>query len=106
MNTGSANHELHMRGIVIANRWRKMRAVLNEHFAKNKRDYLRGKILDIHVERFDQHGGSDSHAVGYLLDGLLTRTFIPDDILILNWGSKWKPSAWPGLDSCSGSEVP
>lgn len=45
MGTGSASAELHMRGIVIANRWRRIRSALNEHFAKNKVHYLTGKIF-------------------------------------------------------------
>ena len=106
MRIGSATDELHIRGIVIANRWQRIRTLLDKHFAKNKDHYLRGEIRDIHVERFDQHGDADCRAVRYVLDGLLKRTFIPDDILILNWGSELKPSAWPDLDSCSGSDVP
>jgi hypothetical protein len=99
---GSRVNELHMRGVVIANRWKRLPAFLDEHIAENSQLYATGKIRNIRVERL----GSDespSDAVEYVLDGLRDRIFIPDNIMILDLGcSSLRPSAWPELDSCSG----
>jgi hypothetical protein len=96
--------DLHMRGIFVANRWKKLRTFLDRHIAQNADLYVTDIICNIHVERLDP--AKDVYdAIEYVLDGLEDRTFIPDDIMILDLGiSSLRPSAWPDLDTCSGCD--
>jgi hypothetical protein len=100
----SCSDELHMRGVLIANRWKKLRITLDKHVAKNPDHYVTGKIRDIHVARLKDV----DEAVEYFLDGLRERIFIPDDIMILDLADSpsLRPSASPDFDACSGYDGP
>ena len=87
----SINDGLHMGGIVLGNRWGRIRTSLDEYFEKKKKQYLSDKVRDIHVERIKRTPDS---AVGYTFKSLLKRTSTPDDVLVLNWGgSAQRPDA-------------
>jgi hypothetical protein len=76
----STNDGLHMHGIVVANRTRKLPETLDVHFEENLGTYLTSKLRYIDVERI-------THDVLYVTDygmkGLKRPTFSEDDILVL-----------------------
>jgi hypothetical protein len=78
----SINDGLHMHGIVLANRWGRVRVPLDEYFEQKAGKYLGGKIRNIDVQRITREPG---YVVEYALKGLLKRTVVPDDILVLQW---------------------
>ena len=79
----SINDGLHMGGIVLGNRWGRIREGLDKHFEVKKKQYLSDKIRNIHVERIKR---TPHDAVDYTFKSLLKRTSTPDDVLILDWG--------------------
>jgi hypothetical protein len=81
----SINGGLHMNGMVLGNRWGRIRMGLDEHFDDEKDQYLTSKIRDIDVRPIIDHPG---YVVGYALKGLVKRTASNDDILVLNWGGR------------------
>ena len=88
----SINDGLHMSGIVLGNRWGRVRENLTDHFAKFEDHYVTGKIREIYVDRITD---DPEYAVDYALKSLPRRDSSPDDVLILNWGgSARRPDFW------------
>ena len=81
----SINDGLHMHGIVLGNRWGRIRVPLDQYFEENAAKYVKGKIRNIDVQRITHEPG---YVVGYALKSLLKRTASTDDILVLNWGGR------------------
>ena len=79
----SINDGLHMHGIVLGNKWGRMRRGLDEHFEADMGQYLTNKVRNIHVAPITHNPG---YVVEYALKGLVKRTAFPDDVLLLNWG--------------------
>ena len=74
-----------MHGIVLGNRWGRIRVPLDQYFEENAAKYVKGKIRNIDVQRITHEPG---YVVGYALKSLLKRTASTDDILVLNWGGR------------------
>jgi hypothetical protein len=79
----SINDGLHMGGIILANKWAKVRTDLREHFDKEKRIYEQGKIRSIDVAPITDHL---EDVVDYTFKSLKRRTSSLNDVLVLNWG--------------------
>jgi hypothetical protein len=79
----SINDGMHMSGIVIGNRWGKMRIGLHEHFKTEMGRYLTDKLRHVDVQPITHDSG---YAVEYALKSLVKRTASPDEVLVLNWG--------------------
>jgi hypothetical protein len=79
----SINDGLHMGGIVLGNKWGRVRTGLEKHFKEEKDTYVTGKIREIDIERIT-HNLDD--VVEYTFKSLKRRTSSPDDVLVLNWG--------------------
>ena len=77
------NDGLHMHGIVLGNRWGRIRVPLDQYFGENAGKYVKGKIRNIDVQRITYEPG---YVVDYALKSLLKRTASNDEILVLNWG--------------------
>ena len=88
----SINEGLHMSGIVLGNRWGRVRTTLVDHFAKFEDHYVTGKIRGIYVDRITP---DPEYTVEYALKSLPRRDSSPDDVLLLNWGgSARRPDFW------------
>lgn len=74
-----------MHGIVLGNRWGRLRVPLDQYFEENAEKYLDGKIRNIDVQRITYE---PDYVVDYALKSLLKRTASNNDILVLNWGGK------------------
>jgi len=72
-----------MGGIVLGNRWGRVRTGLKKHFKEYEDEYVTGKIRKIYVEPITH---TPENAVEYTFKSLLKRTSKPDDVLVLNWG--------------------
>jgi hypothetical protein len=79
----SINDGLHMGGIIIANKWARVRTDLREHFIKEKDLYKQGKIRSIDVAPITDHL---EDVVDYTFKSLKRRTSSLNDVLVLNWG--------------------
>ena len=77
------NDGLHMHGIVLGNRWGRLRMGLDKHFDEKKGQYLTSKIRNIDVQPITDN---PDYVVGYSLKGLMKRSVKNDDVLVLNWG--------------------
>ena len=78
----SINDGLHMDGIMLGNRWGRIRVPLDQYFGENAEKYVKGKIRNIDVQRITHDPG---YVVDYAFKSLLRRTSSNDDILVLNW---------------------
>jgi hypothetical protein len=79
-----------MGGIVLGNKWARVRTGLEKHFKEEKDTYVTGKIREINIERYTHN---PDYVVDYTLKSLKRRTSSPDDVLVLNWGgSAGRPS--------------
>jgi hypothetical protein len=86
----SINDGLHMGGIVLGNKWGRVRNGLEKHFQEEEDKYVTGKIREINIERIT-HNLDD--VVDYTFKGPKRRTVSLDDVLVLNWGrSARRPS--------------
>ena len=81
----SINDGLHMHGIVLGNKWGRMKVRLDEHFEENKDQYRTEIIRNIDVKPIVRNF---EYVVGYALKGLIKRTASLDDLLVLNWGGR------------------
>jgi hypothetical protein len=81
----SINDGMHMHGIVIGNKWGKMRIGLHEHFKSEMGQYLTDKLRHVDVQTITHDSG---YVVEYALKSLVKRTASPDEVLVLNWGGK------------------
>jgi hypothetical protein len=79
----SINEGLHMHGVVLGNRWGRIRVPLDQYFEEDAGKYVKGKISNIDVQRITYEPG---YVVDYALKSLLKRTASNDEILVLNWG--------------------
>jgi len=79
----SVNDGLHMGGIVLGNRWGRVRTGLKKHLKEYEDEYVRGKIRQIYVKPITH---DPRNAVEYTFKSLLRRTSTPDDVLVLDWG--------------------
>jgi hypothetical protein len=79
----SINDGIHMHGIVIGNKWGKMRIGLHEHFKTEMGQYLTDKLRHVDVQPITHNR---SYVVEYALKSLVKRTASPDEVLIMNWG--------------------
>jgi hypothetical protein len=77
------NDGMHMHGIVVGNKWGKMRVGLHEHFKNELGRYLTDKLRRVDVQPITHNRG---YAVEYTLKSLVKRTASPDEVLVLNWG--------------------
>ena len=78
----SINDGLHMHGILLGNKWGRMRMGSDKH-ETNIGQYLTAKVRNIHVAPIMHN---PDYVVEYALKGLVKRTAFPDDVLPLNWG--------------------
>jgi len=86
----SINDGLHMGGIVLGNKWGRVRTGLEKHFQEEEDKYVTGKIRGINIRRITH---DLENAVEYTFKSLKRRTFSPADVLVLNWGgSARRPS--------------
>jgi hypothetical protein len=86
----SINDGLHMHGIVLGNRWGRVRESLMDHFKEFEDQYVSGKVRHIDVRRITH---DPEYTVDYTLKSLPRRNSSPDDVLLLNWGgSARRPS--------------
>ena len=79
----STNDGLHLHGIVLANRWGRVRVPLVEYFEEHGGQYLTEKTRNIDVQRITHDPG---YVVEYALKGLTRGTSSDDDVLVLDWG--------------------
>jgi hypothetical protein len=79
----SINDGLHMGGIVLGNKWGRVRTNLKKHFKEEEDKYVTGKIREIYIKRITH---DPENPVEYTLKSLPRRTLSPDDVLVLNWG--------------------
>ena len=79
----SINDGLHIGGIILANKWARIRTDLREHFIKDKHIYEQGKIRSIDVQPITHHL---KDVVDYTFKSLKRRTSSLNDVLVLNWG--------------------
>jgi hypothetical protein len=88
----SINDGLHMSGIVLGNRWGRVRESLTDHFKEFEDNYVTGKVREIYVERITH---DPEYTVDYALKSLPRRNSSPDDVFLLNWGgSARRPDFW------------
>jgi hypothetical protein len=76
----SINDGLHVHGIMVATRTRKLPEALDAHFEENLGTYLTKKLRHIDVRRITH---SAEYVTEYALKGLKRGTFSEDDILVL-----------------------
>jgi hypothetical protein len=76
----STNDGLHMHGIMVATRTRKLPETLDVHFEENPGTYLSRKLRHIDVRRITH---SAEYVTEYALKSLKRPTFSEDDILVL-----------------------
>jgi len=81
----SINNGLHMGGIVLANRWARIRCSLVKHFKEERDRYAIGKIRSVEIEQITK--GLET-TTRYTFKSLTRYSFTPDDVLVLNWGEK------------------
>jgi hypothetical protein len=79
----SINDGMHMGGILLGNRWGRIRDSLTRHFSQKKDLYESGTVRSIGVKRITH---DLDRAVDYTFKSLRRRTSTLDDVLILNWG--------------------
>jgi len=79
----SINDGQHMGGIILANKWGRIRSDLGDHFSKEKDLYEAGKVRSIGIKPITD---SLPTAVDYTFKSLKRRTSTIDDVLVLNWG--------------------
>ena len=79
----SINDGLHMGGIIIGNRWGRIRYGLQWHFKREKNLYETGEIRSIGIKPITH---DLEKAVDYTFKSLKRRTSSLDDVLVLNWG--------------------
>lgn len=88
----SINDGLHMGGIILANRWGRVRKSLVDHFKEFEDHYVTGKIRYVDLELITH---DPEYTVDYALKSLPRRNASPDDVLLLNWGgSARRPDFW------------
>jgi hypothetical protein len=100
----SINDGLHMGGIILGNRWGRIRHGLQRHFKHEKTLYRTGKIRSIGVKYIKPTTYDLEKAVDYTFKSLKRRTCTPDDVQVLNWGGagpsseatrRWMMRAFP-----------
>ena len=80
----TTNGGLHINGIILANRWGKIRTGLKKHFAEKKCVYEKDAVRAIGIERITKE---DLHTVvDYTFKQFERRRFSTDDIMVLDWG--------------------
>jgi len=79
----SINDGLHMGGIVLGNKWGRVRTGLKKHFKEEEDTYVTGKIREILIKQITH---DLENAVEYTFKSLKRRTFSPGDVLVLYWG--------------------
>jgi len=79
----SINDGQHMGGIILANKWGRIRSDLGDHFSDEKDMYETGKIRSIGIKPITY--GLPA-VVDYTFKSLKRRTSTIDDVLVLNWG--------------------
>ena len=79
----SINDGMHVHGIVIGNKWGRMRIGLHEHFKNEMGQYLTDKLRHVDVRPITHNR---DYVVEYTLKSLVKRTASPDEVLVLNWG--------------------
>lgn len=79
----SINDGLHMGGIILGNKWGRVRTGLKKHFEEEEDRYVTGRVRQIYVKQITHDPDS---AVEYTFKSLMKRTSSPDDVLVLNWG--------------------
>jgi hypothetical protein len=77
------NDGMHMGGILLGNRWGRIRYSLTRHFSQKRDLYESGTVRSIGVKRITH---DLDRAVDYTFKSLKRRTSTPDDVLVLNWG--------------------
>jgi hypothetical protein len=97
----SINDGLHMGGILLGNKWGKVREGLERHFNHEKEVYQTGKIRNINIAPIT-HDLED--AVDYTFKSLKRRSCGLNDVQVLNWGGsapaaeatrRWMMRAFP-----------
>jgi hypothetical protein len=79
----SINDGQHMGGIILANKWGRIRSDLGDHFSDEKDMYETRKIRSIGIKPITY--GLPA-VVDYTFKSLKRRTSTIDDVLVLNWG--------------------
>jgi hypothetical protein len=85
----SINDGLHINGIIVANRWGKIRTGLVKHFKDNRDCYKTGTVRSIGVTRIKDDLGD---VVDYAFKCVKRRAFSVDDVMLLDWGGSSKVS--------------
>jgi len=79
----SINDGLHKGGIILANKWGRVREGLERHFGHEKEVYQTGKIRNINIAPITHDLGD---AVDYTFKSLKRRTCGLNDVQVLSWG--------------------
>jgi hypothetical protein len=74
------NDGLHMHGIGVANRWGRIPALLDVHFADRLDEYVTSNLRHIDVEHITHMA---KYVTSYAMKGLKRPMFSPDQILVL-----------------------
>jgi hypothetical protein len=85
----SINDGMHVGGILLANKWGRIRENLENHFDHENEVYKTGKIRSIGIRQITR---DVDKAVNYTFKSLKRRSCTPDDVLVLNWGGSVKLS--------------
>lgn len=76
----AANDGLHLHGVLLANRFGRLKEPLDEHFEQKQATYLTGRLRTIDLRRIE---GSPDYVINYALKGLKRQCFSTDDLLVL-----------------------
>jgi hypothetical protein len=83
----SINNGLHMNGIIVANRWGRIRTGLIKHFKEKRNCYETGIVRSVGLTRIKDDLG---HVVDYAFKSVKRRRFSMDDVVLLDWGGSSK----------------
>ena len=98
----SINDGLHMHGVVVANRWGRLRETLDVHFEEDLRTYLTRKLRHVDVQRITRRA---EYVTEYALKSLKRPTFSEDDILVLPRGLSELPGRRPRHPSAGATNI-
>jgi len=87
------NDGLHMSGVVLGNRWGRVRESLVDHFREFEDHYVTGKIREIYLDDITH---DPEYTVDYALKSLPRRSSSPDDVLLLYWGGSARRPTFGG----------
>lgn len=95
----SINDGLHMNGIIVTNRWGRVRVGLKKHFREERKRYVARTIRDIGVTLIKDDLPT---VVDYTFKCVKRRAFSVDDVILLDWGGSSKVS---GVEETARKEL-